>query len=195
MPSDYPTDVIQRGAHLLDRMLGDPRTAAQAEKLVEIINPNSDLTQRREAVLAPVRAELEQERKAREALEARLAERETREAAAEQARQEAEMLRRVESVKKTRGLSDEAMERVFARMRDQNNPDVESAAAFVADSIPKAAPQVGIYDNLLPQTVDPYGTASGDEAWASLHKDPNAWMTEKLRSIARDPEFARLGQQ
>ena len=195
--TQYSPDIVQRGAALLERMLGDPRTAADAERLVQTINPEAQfpLRDQREALMAPVRGELERERKAREVLEARLAEREAREAAEAQSRQEAAMMDRIQSVKTKRGLSDEAMERVYARMREQNSPDVEAAAAYVADSLPKPGPQTGAYDRFLPQTVDPFGSTSGDEQWAALHKNPDGWLTDKLRSIAHDPEFARLGQQ
>ena len=159
------------------------------------INPQAKFPMRdaREAVLQPLRGELEAERQARQALEARLTAREEREAAAERQRQEDDMMSRLTGIKTKRGFSDDMMQRVIDRMRENNNPDVDAAAALVAESVPKPPPVAG--NDFLPQSVDPYGVSSGDEKWAALHKNSDQWLTSELRAIARDPEFARLGNQ
>jgi chemotaxis protein histidine kinase CheA len=188
-------DLHVRSASLLSQLLADPRTAEDAERLVQTINPEAKFParERREAILAPVMDELSKERKAREALEAKMAAREEREAEAERNSKEQAILDRLNSVKAKRGFSDEMMEKVISRMREQNNPDVDAAAAYVSESIPKAPPATP-YADLLPSNVDPYGSVSGDERWAALHKDPNRWLSDEIRAIAKDPEFARLGQ-
>lgn len=187
-------ELFARSAALLDNMLTDPRTADQAESLVQLVNPQAKfpMRERREAIAAPFMGELEKERKAREALEAKIAAREEREAAEAQAKHEAALLERMEKVKAKRGFSDEMMQRVMDRMRDNNSPDVEGAAAFVAESVPKPAPATG--HDFLPTTVDPYGATSGDEKWKALHANSDQWLTNELRAISRDPEFAKLGQ-
>jgi hypothetical protein len=186
-------DLHRRSAALLEQMLGDPRTAERAEDLVKTLNPTAvfPLRERREALMAPLMTELEKERARVAALEEKWKAREEAEAAREAKQAEAALLARMENVKKQRGLSDDMMERVMQRMRDNNNPDVESAAAFVADSLPKPPPAAG-YD-YMPDTLDPYGTHSGDEKWAALRKDPKDWQTNEVKSILRDPEFLRLG--
>lgn len=188
-------DLHVRSASLLSQLLADPRTAEDAERLVQTINPEAKFParERREAILAPVMDELSKERKAREALEAKMAAREEREAEAERNSKEQAILDRLNAVKAKRGFSDEMMEKVISRMREQNNPDVDAAAAYVSESIPKAPPATP-YADLLPSNVDPYGSVSGDERWAALHKDPNRWLSDEIRAIAKDPEFARLGQ-
>ena len=184
-----------RSAQLLTQLLGDPRTAAQAEELVAQINPKAEFPLRatREAALKPVMTELEKERARIAALEAKLSAREEAETAAAAARQEAELLAKINDVKTKRGFSDEMMQRVMDRMRANNNPDVEAAAAWAAESVPKPAPATG--NDFLPTTIDPYGSTSGDEAWAALHKNPDQWLTNELRAISRDSEFIRLGNQ
>lgn len=188
-------DLHQRSAALLSQMLADPRTAEEAERLVATINPDAKFParERREAITKPVLDRIEAEAAARKALEDKFAAMEAEKAEAIQRRQEQELLDRLNAVKAKRGFSDEMMEKVISRMREQNNPDVDAAAAFVSESIPKPAP-TSPYADILPTTVDPYGTTSGDEKWAALHKDPNRWLTDELRSIATDPQFARLGQ-
>jgi hypothetical protein len=186
-------DSVRQAAALLERMLVDPRTAPDAERLVSQLNPQAQFPnrQQREAVLAPVMTELEKERARVAALEAKWQAREEAEAAREAKRHEDELVSRMEAVKRQRGLSDEAMDRVMSRMREKNNPDVEAAAAWVVESAPKPPPATG-YD-YMPDTLDPYGTHSGDEKWAALRKDPKDWQTNEVKSILRDPEFLRLG--
>lgn len=192
-------DLHLRSAQLLTQLLADPRTAEQAEQLVQTINPDAKFParERREAITKPVLDRIEAEAAARkaqaQALEDKLAAIEAEKAQAAQQAREQELLDRLNAVKAKRGFSDEMMEKVISRMREQNNPDVDAAAAFVAESIPKAPP-ASPYADILPTTVDPYGANSGDEKWAALHKDPNRWLTDELRSIATDPQFARLGQ-
>ena len=78
------------------------------------------------------------------------------------------------------------------RMRDNNNPEVEAAAAYVADSMPKPGPATG-YD-YLGGNVDVFGSQSETDQWKGLTANPDRWLTNELRTIARDPEFARMGQ-
>lgn len=186
-------DLHQRSAAILANLLGDARTAAEAEKLVATINPNAQFPGRaqREAVMQPVMAELEKERSARAALEAKITARETAEAEAAQRAQEEALTARLANVQKARGFSEEAMQRVIGRMRDQNNPDVDAAAAWVAESVPKPAPATG--HDFLPSTVDVYGSDGTDEKWKALHDNPQRWQTAELRNIVNDPEFLRLG--
>lgn len=192
-------DIHVRSAQLLTQLLGDPRTAARAEELVAQINPQAKFPMRdaREAVLEPVRGELEKERKAREALEARLAAREEREAAAERQRQEDDMLARMEAIKSKRGFSDDLMQKVIDRMRANNNPDVDAAAAYVAESVPKPGPALG--NDFLPQHVDPLGLNGNKDYYDGLMdtgpQGADRWLDKTLRNMVRDPEFARLGNQ
>jgi len=186
-------DLHLKSASILSQMLGDPRTAADAERIVATINPSAQFPERsrREALLQPAMAELEKERAAREALEARLTARETKEAEREQRSQEDALSARLNAVRDRRGFSDETMQKVIERMRAQNNPDVDAAAAWVAESVPKPPPATG--HDFLPSTVDVYGSQGSDEKWKSLHDNHDRWLTQELRDISRDPEFIRLG--
>lgn len=187
-------DLASRSAELLSKMLGDPRTAAQAEELVSRINPAATFPQRdmRNAILQPVEARLEAEQAARKVLEDRLNAREAKEAEAATLADQNAMMSRINAVKAKRGFSDEAMEQVIQRMRDNNNPDVEAAAAYVADSLPKPGPATG--HDYLGGSVDVFGSQSETDQWKGLTANPDKWLTNELRTIARDPDFARMGQ-
>jgi hypothetical protein len=190
-------DLMQRAAGLVDRMLGDPSVAPQAEEIIKKVNPNAVFPNRasREALLAPVNemvtqvrtetaAQIEAANARAAAIEAKWAAREEKESAAAAAAEQAALEQRVLAIQTKRGFSQETMDKVLARMRDQNNPDVESAAAFVAESIPKPLPASG--HDYLPSQVDVYG---------GITENPTGWQTQELRNIVRDPEFLRLGQQ
>ena len=188
-------EIGRRATALLNQMLGNPKHADAVEKVIQEINPQAQFPGRavREAQYAPMHAELAKEREARGALEARIEAREAADRERDNRRAERDIETQLTEVKRRHGFSDDALDKVVQRMREKNNPDIDAAAAFVAQSMPRPAPAVG--HDFLPAQVDNYGLASGDEAWSGLHKNPDAWMTKELRSIIHDPEFARLGNQ
>lgn len=201
-------ELMQRSTALLDQMLGDPTHAPIVEPVVKALNPHAvfPAAKNREALMAPVKGEIERiraESKAEleaalartAALETKLTERETREAAAAQAQSDAQMLAQLKAIQSKRGFSEEKMQEVLTRMKEQNNPDADAAAAWVAESIPKPLPAAG--HDFLPSTVDVYGSSEdpATTAWKGLHENPTGWQTQELRNIVKDPEFLRLGQQ
>ena len=216
--SDSPPDTItvprataelwQKAAGLVDKMLGDPSTAPEAEALISKVNPQAVFPARasREALLAPVNAAVEkvrteitgqltaaEERAAK--LQERLDARDAREAEQAAKAQETALETQLKSIQSRRGFSDETMQAVLTRMREQNNPDVDAAAAWVAETIPKPLPASG--HDYLPSQVNVYGgiTDQENKAWDGLRENPTGWQTQELRNIVRDPEFLRLGNQ
>lgn len=200
-------ELMQRSTALLDQMLGDPTHAPIVEPVVKALNPNAVFpgAKAREAVMAPVKAEIERVRAESKAeidaalalaktAQERLDAREAKEAAAAQAQSDAQMLAQLNAIRSKRGFSEEKMQEVLARMKEQNNPDADAAAAWVAESIPKPLPAAG--HDYLPSTVDVYGSSQdpATTAWKGLHENPTAWQTNELRSIVKDPDFLRLGQ-
>jgi DNA anti-recombination protein RmuC len=201
-------ELWQKSTALLDKMLGDPTTAPAAEDLIKKLNPQAVFPGRasREALLAPMLGEVEKVRTENKAeieaanarataLQERLDARDAREAEAAQKAQEASLTAQLQSIQSRRGFSEETMQKVLDRMREQNNPDVDAAAAWVAESIPKPLPATG--HDYLPSTVDVYGSASDPTGtmWETLHQNPSKWQTDQLRAIVKDPEFLRLGNQ
>lgn len=98
-------------------------------------------------------------------------------------KEEKEFESEVDSVKKKYQLTAEGMEKVFARMEEKNNPDVESAAAWVTDHEAKAPVQE---NSFAPQTMDMYGANSGAEEWRSLNQNPIAYGDRVLSEMAND---------
>lgn len=92
----------------------------------------------------------------------------------------------VESTKKKYALSAEGMEKVFQRMKDKNNPDVEAAAAWVTDHMQAAVPtgQSGYSNDMF----NPFGSKSEDADWALLNKNPwdGRFAEQEIGKIQRD---------
>lgn len=180
-----------RAANLLDTMLRNPKTSREAEKLIKEINPEakfpaSDLA---ESYISPIKAELEAARKeiadTRTAWEKDRADRQERETVAQ-------LTERLAKVEKKYGFDEAMRESVLKRMQEQNSPDVEAAAAFVYEGLPKPPPaNARTSDNFLPQKVDLYGSVSRDEQWKNLHENPTKYFDDTVREVMRDPSLAQ----
>lgn len=103
------------------------------EKFKDVNIPELESEERLEAQKAAFKEELATERKEREALKADLE-------ADKKARQEKDdnlsFMEQYNKTKKDYNFTDEGMEKVMARMKEKNNPDIEAAAAFVARQEP-----------------------------------------------------------
>src|ERR1700733_10386092 len=88
------------------------------------------------------------------------------------AKAEREFASEMDATKKKYQLTDEGMEKVIARMRAKNSPDVEAAAAWVTDHEPKQAPISGSGGH--DASFNPFGSkdSSTDKAWEILNKNP-----------------------
>jgi hypothetical protein len=97
----------------------------------------------------------------------------------------------VEATKRKYNLTSEGMEKVFARMREKNSPDVEAAAAWVTDHEIKKPVGDSSY---TPQYNDLYGSNSGADEWAALNRDPLKYGTEELGRMAHDFKNGDFGK-
>lgn len=92
----------------------------------------------------------------------------------------------IEATKKKYQLTAEGMEKVFSRMKEKNNPDVESAAAWVTDHEPKQDPLMN--SNYSPSNIDLYGASSGDKEFEEINKHAfdGKWFDKEVRKINED---------
>ena len=95
----------------------------------------------------------------------------------------------VDATRRKYKLTTEGMEKVFARMREKNSPDVEAAAAWVTDHEVKAPTEASSY---APQTLDMYGANSGAEEWADLNRDPIRYGDREIARMADDFKYGRF---
>lgn len=100
-------------------------------------------------------------------------------------REEANFTSRLEAVRKAKHFTDEGMKKVIDRMKEHNNPDVEAAAAWVLSQEPKVPTQSAY----APQTMDIYGSNSGDKKWEELNRNPVAFFDKEVLEILNDPQY------
>jgi hypothetical protein len=177
-------------AALLDKLLRDPKTARVTEDQIRQVNPNATFPGRdlAESYVAPAVAEAAAARAeakaAREELEKDRAER-------AEATQIAKLEGRLEAARKKYGWADDTIaQQVLKRMQEQNSPDVDAAAAWVNESLPKPPPVNRGNTDYLPQTVDLYGSQSRDKQFEKLHDKPWSYFDDEVRSVLNDPSLA-----
>jgi hypothetical protein len=186
---------------VLDGLLTSPDTRPNLEKMIKEKFPDAKFADSElfEARTKPIQERIDQERQAREALQAQIDEMKKAETdrltAAEAAKKEAEdkkfeqnIANRLDAIKKKYGFQAEAMEAVWKRMQEQNSPDVESAAAFVSETTRKPPPLTG--PNYLPQSVDMYGLQRQEDSYTLLHQNPWAYFDREVRDIVANPDKA-----
>jgi len=180
-------DVYQRSAALLDKLLGTPDTALEAERLIKRVNPEAKFERSEIAALytKPIQDELATTREELAALKKQAEE--ERAARAEHDR-EAKLMERLTKAQRKHGFDEATMTKVMERMREQNNPDVEAAAAFIAESVPKPAPVAG--NNTFPGTLDVYGTQSKSEEFKGFHDNWRTAFDGEVRKILADSSLA-----
>lgn len=92
----------------------------------------------------------------------------------------------VDATKRKYQLTAEGMEKVFSRMKEKNNPDVEAAAAWVTDHEPKQSPITN--SSYSPQGIDLFGSSSGDKEFEEINKHAfdGKWFDKEVRKINED---------
>lgn len=83
-------------------------------------------------------------------------------------REDADFTQQIKDAQNRYHLTEAGMQAAFDRMKAQNNPDVESAAAWVASNIEKASPVSG--SGYTP--VNPFGINAPEPHYELLNKDP-----------------------
>lgn len=110
---------------------------------------------------------------------------------AEEKTAEAGLLDRLTKVKDKWRFTDEGMELVLNRLKEQKSADVEAAAAFIA-SEHAPPPQNEQQNGHFPMRADLFGAGmkSADEDVQQLHKDPLQWQENQFRQMMSELESA-----
>jgi hypothetical protein len=186
--SDQELAVLRRAQQLLDGIWNDKEHGLAFKRMVKAKLPDSRIPELdiAEPMLAPVKAELEEERKARRTLEERL---DAREKADKESKEDADLNKALADAQKEYRLTDDGMAKVVKRMKDTGNPDPAAAAAWVTDHEPKAKPATT--SSYAPSDMNLFGAGikSDDEDIAFLHQDPIRWYDRKAAEVL--DEFAR----
>lgn len=164
IPKDaYDTLTAIKG--LMDKAWDNKDTGSALRKILKQIDPNLKTPEDvADSVIAPVNARAEAAEKTARATQERL----DKFLAESKDKDDTAALRKdLSEAQKKFGLDDEGLTKVMQRMKDKNNPDVESAAAWVASQAPKPQP---ISDHgIAPLSADLFGATKVDEQWRELH--------------------------
>ncbi len=99
--------------------------------------------------------------------------------------EEAKFTAKLEAVRKSKNFTDEGMKKVIDRMKEHNNPDVESAAAWVLSQEPKHPTQSAY----APQAMDMFGSNSGAKEFEELNRNPVGYFDRVCAEILNDPQY------
>lgn len=183
--------LLERDANLAAALWNDPKHGMKIKEIAKEKWPDSNIPEL--DAIKEVRkseSELLSKFEAKEkALDDKLAAYEAKQKEKEEKENESKSAKEfeveVEATKKKYQLSSEGMEKVFQRMKDKNNPDVEAAAAWVTDHQQAAAPinQAG-GDSMF----NPFGSKSEDKDWELLNKNPfdGRFAEKEIAQITRD---------
>lgn len=175
--SDAELAVKNRAVALLDKLWNDPKEGMSFKRKVKELVPDVKIPELDivEGATAPLMAEIEEQKKANKTLSDRL---DNWEKTQKDGKEEVELQSQLDSIKKAYGFTIDGMQKVIDRMKEKNNPDAESAAAWVASQERKTKP---VTDSaLMPAALNLYGSNSEDESWADLNKDPIKWADREM---------------
>ena len=185
----YEQAVAAKSVEVLARLIKDPKLGGSVKRAIKAIEPNANFPEldAEDQFVAPVREEVAGVRKEVSGLAERL-DKLIQQGTDRDA--EAALASDFSAVQKRYGFTEDGLRKVMERMRDKNNPDVEAAAAFINESIPRAKPAAATGTNYLPQnfnlkTMFGGGDDAGDRATAAS-KDPWAFFDAEVRDILNE---------
>lgn len=183
---------LQGTAKLTSSIWNDPKLGMQVKELVKEKYPDANIpeldamrsVQKAEGeILTKVEASKKETIDRIEAFEKAQKDRDEKEL---NAKAEKDFASEIEATKRKYQLTPEGMDKVFARMKEKNNPDVEAAAAWVTDHEPKQDPLMN--SNYSPANMDLYGASSGDKEFLEINKHAfdGKWFDKEVRKINED---------
>lgn len=89
-------------------------------------------------------------------------------------------------------LTEDGFNKMVERMKaTQNYTDADAAAAWVVSENPPSDPGKPSW---VPQNMNLFASKDKDDAYALLHKDPNAFLDNELAKWAKNPEAYNKGE-
>lgn len=183
---------LQGTAKLTNEIWNDPVHGNTVKEIVKAKYPNANIPEvdtlntvrKAEAdILAKVEATKTETLSRIEAFEKAQKDRDEKES---NSKAEREFASEIEVAKKKYQLTDEGMEKVIARMKAKNNPDVEAAAAWVTDNEPSKAPISS--SGYVDPSFNPFGSKGEDKAWETLNRNPwdGKFAEQEIAKITSD---------
>lgn len=181
--------VLQKAKQIFDDLWVDPKHAKAIQTMVAEKVPGARTPAAlAEPFVAPIREDLTAVRDENKKLTERI---DNWEKSQKDKAEETTLRQEIDSAQKKYRLTDEGVAAMIKRMRDKNNPDVESAATWVVSQQPK--PAAVPTSSYLPQSMNLFGSSEKDEKWEELNRDPVKWADKEIATILN--EFANGDQQ
>lgn len=185
--SDNELLILRRAENLLNKMISDPKEGMENKrKIKEKYAPDANFPELGivDSATAPLVAALEEQKKSNKTLADRL---DSWEQNQKNTKEEGELQNQLDGIRKQYSFTPDGMQRVIDRMKEKNNPDADSAAAWVAAQERKSRP---VTDSaLMPSALNLYGSNKEDDDFAELNKDPQGWADRKVVQMLN--EFAQ----
>jgi len=185
----YEQAVAAKSVEVLAKLLKDPKLGSSVKRAIKAIEPNANFPEldAEDQFVAPVREEVAGVRKEVSGLAERLDK-----LIQQGSDRDAETALRADfdAVQKKYGFTDDGLQKVMERMKAKNSPDVEAAAAFIAESLPRARPATATGTNHLPESFNLKTMMGGgddsDARATAVSKDPWAFFDAEVRDILND---------
>lgn len=181
-------DTLRGIKALMDKAWDNKDTGAPLRALLKKVAPDlktpEDIT---DSVVAPINARAEEAEK----LAKTTADRLDKFLAESKDKDDTATLRtELSAAQKKFGLDDEGLTKVMQRMKDKNNPDVEAAAAWVAQTAPKPQPLAD--HGISSISADLFGTTKKDPNYEALQTGgdpfkPGGWFDQEAIKILNEP--------
>jgi hypothetical protein len=176
------TQAQLRAEALLNELWNDGTAGERVRKLAKEKFPDTKVI---DDVVAPFVEPLRAENKA---LKDRLDKLEETRAAERKTWEDAQFTQtfnqQVEAARAAYSLTDEGFHKMLDRMKEQNSPDAEAAAAWVASKTPK--PIQG--PTWAPQDLNLFGSKTAEDGMAELHNDPVGYQDRQLAEFFKNPD-------
>lgn len=179
--------ILQRGMTVMNKLWSDPKDGLAFKRKVKELIPDWQIPEVDvvDQAAGPLREELTGLKKQIEDLVGTIT---TERKTASEKAEETSLQGRLDAARREYQLTDEGMDKVLARMKETNNPDPSSAAAWVTDHMPKAKPTPA--GGFGPRGLNLFGSANQDDSWAELHRNPDAWFDSEVNKILGEFEQA-----
>lgn len=170
---------------LYDKLWNDPEDGLNFKRKVKKLLPDAQIPELDmiDVTVKPFEEKMGKIAEENKVLHARL---DSIEKSKKDEKEEADFSKSLDAARKKFHLTDEGFDKAITRMKEMNNPDAESAAAWVAAQ-EKKTKAVGS-SSFAPSALNLYGSNKIDESLADLHRDPQAWQDNEIEKMLN--EFA-----
>jgi hypothetical protein len=176
------TEAQIKAEKLLNKLWNDATAGDRVRKLAKEEYPETKIV---DDIVAPFVAPLEAQNKALQARLDKIEEERAKERAAwEESQHQTTFQSQIEAARRSYSLTDEGFNKMLDRMKEQNNPDAEAAAAWVASKTP--APIKG--PTWAPQDLNLFGSKTEEEGMRELHNDPVGYQDRQIAEFLKNPD-------